>query len=107
MRGLAMIGIFSLTGCAMTLPVNGMVEGSGEHFVGQATGHLDGAGELTMKTERGTTCTGRFVYVNPREGSGTFHCSDGRSGPFTFVSTGHRGTGTGTLNGQNFTFTFG
>ncbi len=32
---------------------------------------------------------------------------DGRSGPFRFVSTGTRGTGTGDLGGSRFTFTFG
>jgi hypothetical protein len=99
---------FLLTaGCSMTLPVTGMVESTGEQFSGKATGHLDGAGELTIKSNKGATCTGRFVYVNSREGSGTFTCDDGRSGPFTFVSTGSRGTGKGTLNGQPFTFTFG
>jgi len=68
---------------------------------------VDGAGELTITSNRGSTCKGTFVYVNSREGSGTFNCSDGRSGPFKFVSTGRRGTGQGTLDGQPFTFTFG
>lgn len=94
-------------GCSMTLPVVGTVESTGERFAGTATGRMDGAGTLTIRSTRGTTCEGRFVYVTAREGSGTFTCSDGRSGPFTFVSTGKRGTGTGRLDGQPFTFTFG
>ncbi len=97
----------ALTGCSLTLPVTGSVQSTGESFSGTATGRMDGAGELTITSNRGAVCKGRFVYVSSREGSGTFNCSDGRSGPFTFVSTGRRGTGTGSLNGQQFIFTFG
>lgn len=95
-----------LTACSMTLPVQGMVQGSGETFAGTATGEMDGAGTLTIRSAK-TTCTGAFVYVTRRQGSGTFSCADGRSGPFEFASTGTRGTGTGDLGGQKFTFTFG
>jgi hypothetical protein len=97
----------SLAGCSMTLPVTGQVQGTGETFSSKATGHLDGAGELTIVSNRGPTCTGRFVYTTGRRGEGTFTCTDGRSGPFTFVSTGSRGTGSGQLDGRLFTFTFG
>lgn len=51
--------------------------------------------------------TGDFVYVTSREGSGVFNCDDGRSGPFSFVSTGSRGNGHGSLGNQAMTFTFG
>ena len=64
-------------------------------------------GTLTITSSLGRTCDGTFVYVNNREGSGTFTCSDGSSGPFNFVSTGTRGTGTGNLGGKPFTFSFG
>ena len=108
MRGLAFgISALFLSACSMTLPVTGSVQSTGETFSGSATGHLDGAGELTITSNRGSVCKGTFVYVNSREGSGTFNCDDGRSGPFTFVSTGRRGTGKGTLDGQPFIFTFG
>ena len=108
MRGL-LIPLVStlLAGCSMTLPVVGSVQSTGESFTGSATGRIDGAGELTITSNRGAVCKGRFVYVTSREGSGTFNCSDGRSGPFSFVSTGRRGTGTGTLDSQPFIFTFG
>ena len=95
------------TGCSLTLPVRGQVESTGESFTGSATGQLDGAGTLSIVSTSGTTCDGNFVYVTGRKGEGTFNCDDGRSGPFTFVSTGQRGTGKGTLDGQPFTFTFG
>jgi hypothetical protein len=68
---------------------------------------MDGAGELAITLDGGVRCSGRFVYVNGREGSGVFNCADGRTGPFTFVSTGSRGTGSGRLNGVEFVFTFG
>jgi hypothetical protein len=107
MRKIASLIAILCAGCSMTLPVTGQVQGTGEKFTGAATGHLDGAGDLKITSTNGAVCTGAFVYVNGREGSGTFHCSDGRSGPFTFVSTGTRGTGQGTLDGQPFIFTFG
>jgi len=97
----AMVG-----GCSMTLPVNGHVEGTGEAFTGEATGYSDGAGNLKISSPK-TTCTGQFVYTSRREGKGTFTCADGRSGPFEFVSTGTRGTGTGDFAGKRFIFTFG
>jgi len=95
------------TGCAMTLPVRGQVQNSPETFSGTATGHLDGGGNLQMLSSKGAVCKGNFVYVNHRQGEGVFNCDDGRSGPFTFVSTGTAGTGYGTLDNQRFTFTFG
>jgi hypothetical protein len=96
-----------LAGCSMTLPVTGLVQSTGENFAGTATGHMDSAGELTITSSKGATCGGTFVYTTRREGEGTFKCSDGRSGPFSFVSTGARGTGHGTIDGQPITFDFG
>ena len=92
--------------CSMTLPVEGLVQGTGETFAGSATGQMDGGGTLTIRSAK-TSCTGAFVYTTRREGKGTFKCDDGRSGPFEFVSTGSRGTGFGDLGGRKFTFTFG
>ncbi|SRR6266851_6092425 len=96
-----------LAACSLTLPVRGATETGDETFSGSATGYLDQSGTLTIQSDKGTTCTGEFVYVTPRQGQGTFRCSDGRSGPFTFVSTGTHGTGTGRLGERRFTFTFG
>lgn len=97
----------ALSGCSLTLPVWGQVGDTGETFGGTATGYADGAGDLALVSNRGARCTGSFVYVTRREGEGTFNCEDGRTGPFRFVSTGQRGTGSGTLGGQPVTFTFG
>lgn len=106
-RLLAIGSAAALTGCTLTLPMSGVVASSSESFVGHATGHMDGAGELQLTMNTGATCTGRFVYINGRQGSGTLTCSDGRAGSFDFVSTGNRGTGSGALAGKPFTFTFG
>ena len=96
-----------LSGCALTLPVTGQLSDGSETFIGDATGQLDGVGTLKITSSKGTKCSGDFVYVTERKGEGTFTCNDGRSGPFSFVSTGTRGTGTGQLAGQLFTFKFG
>jgi hypothetical protein len=108
MKRLALgFAVCALAACSLTLPVRGALEDSGEKFTGSATGDMDGAGNLTIAFTSGRTCTGAFVYVTHRQGEGTFECSDGATGPFSFVSTGLRGTGSGTIRGQRFTFVFG
>jgi hypothetical protein len=104
--GVSAIFLFVL-GCSMTLALRGQVQNSNETFSGTATGYMNGSGDLQVVSSKGSVCEGNFVYVTRREGEGVFHCNDGRSGPFRFVSTGMNGTGHGTLGGENFTFTFG
>jgi hypothetical protein len=99
--------LMGLSGCAMTLPVSGQSTDGSETFTGKATGYADGGGTLELASNRGLNCKGSFVYETRRSGSGTFICTNGQSGPFQFVSTGTRGTGTGTIGGRTFTFTFG
>lgn len=101
LAALAVVG-----GCTMTRAVTGQIQNSSETFTGSATGGIDGSGDLAVTTTSGAVCTGTFVYVTERRGEGTFRCSDGRTGPFHFASTGSRGTGEGDLGGQHFTFTF-
>lgn len=96
-----------LAACTLTLPVTGQMQSTTETFAGSATGHMDAAGELELTMNTGAKCVGQFVYVTPRQGSGTIKCTDGRSGTFDFVSTGQRGAGSGTLDGKPFTLTFG
>lgn len=95
-----------LAGC-LTLPVSGSTEDGSERFYGTATGYLSGGGTISLESTKGAKIEGTFVYINRRQGEGTFRCADGRTGPFTFVSTGSYGTGTGRLGNQYFTFTFG
>jgi hypothetical protein len=92
---------------SVTVRAQGIVQGSGEEFSGTATGYADGAGDLMVVSTKGTTCRGNYVFITQRQGEGVFTCSDGRSGPFEFVSTGRRGNGRGSLGAQTFVFTFG
>jgi hypothetical protein len=105
----ALFSLMLLAGCAtsLTLPVDGSVQQTGERFWGTATGYADGSGNLQISSSAGVTCQGNFVYITRRNGRGVFLCSDGRSGPFSFVSTGNRGVGSGSLGNDIFTFTFG
>jgi hypothetical protein len=66
--------------------------------------YLDRIGVLSIvSSNNNTVCTGKFVYVSSRDGEGVFDCTDGRSGPFRFASTGSRGTGTGKIDDKSFT----
>jgi hypothetical protein len=103
---LAAGALLSLTACAAHR-VEGVVEGGREAFSGGSFREVDGGGVLTVNSSLGVICTGNFVYIRPREGTGTFSCSDGRTGPFSFVSTGLRGTGSGVVGGKRFVFSFG
>lgn len=104
---LSALSVLMLAGCSLTLPVTGRMTAGPEEFTGTATGRTDGSGTIALRSTQGATCGGRFVYVTSREGSGTLECSDGRAGPFEFVSTGRKGTGSGTLSGAPFVFAFG
>lgn len=97
----------ALGGCSMTLAVQGSSESGDEQFTGSATGYADGGGTLEIASSKGLKCSGTFVYVTRCQGQGTFTCTNGQSGPFEFVSTGTRGTGTGHIGNRRFTFTFG
>ena len=96
-----------LTACSVTAPVRGSMEDGSETFAGTATGYADATGTMSISSNRGLSCVGSLAYVNARQGTGTFNCSDGRSGPFQFTGNGQRGHGVGRLGNQRFTFTFG
>lgn len=103
------LGLLVLSACSMTLPVQGDFNKGQERFLGQATGQMDGTGTLSMTTESGNQCMGKFKYDQPRvSGSGTFECADGRKGDFHFTSNGTSGVGFGkTTKGVPFKFAFG
>ena len=94
-----------LSACSMTLPVQGSIMNSEEMFVGDATGYLEGEGEIRITSSHGRICPGNN---SGRSGSGTFACSDGVPGTFTFNSTGSKGIGFGQLStGERARFAFG
>lgn len=96
-----------VSACSPTLPVQDTMHNFAETITGSTTETMGGATELHIVSSRGSICNGGFNYVTSREGNGVFACSDGRTGPFHFVSTGTHGAGYGSLEGQNFTFRFG
>lgn len=96
----------SAAGCSITRQVQGVAEGTGETFLGTATGSTDETGSIEIRSSR-TVCRGSFVYTTFRQGSGAVACDDERRGKFNFVSPGWRGgTGTGIFGKNRIAFTF-
>ena len=97
-----------ISGCSMTLPLDGKLQGSNDRFLGEATGYMDRTGILSATTTSGKKCTGDFKYLSKATGAGIFRCDDGREGNFLFNSSGYNGTGFGKMtDGEEFTFYFG
>ena len=101
--------IFLLAACDMTVAVSGML-GDGEKLSGSLTQYLDG-GTIEIFGGPRTHCVGNFSYHRKEhsdtDGGGTLVCDDRRMGSFTFVLSGMKhGRGSGTLNGEPYTFTF-
>lgn len=101
-----LVAVLVLAGCTATATVQGQTDNGDETFKGTAVGGLDGSGTIDLTSSKGKRCTGTFVYVTQRNGEGTFQCNTGQGGAFKFVSTGTRGTGTGSIAGRAFTFSF-
>jgi hypothetical protein len=76
---LASAGLFSGTGPVIAIMADDL-------FVGEAEGHLSGAGTLLIhsQTSPELTCTGQFTSSAVLGGSGRLHCSDGTSMIFQF-----------------------
>jgi hypothetical protein len=110
MKSLIMVSIFFvLSGCSMTLPVEGSLGESNERFLGEATGYMSGEGTLVVRTANGLECDGKFKYSKSwASGNGNFNCSDGRTGEYIFTQSGNRGNGVGKLSdGEEIRFKFG
>jgi len=98
---------FALGGCSITFGVQGASDDGRETLTGTATAYSDGSGVLKIVTSEGRSCSGEFVFIHERQAQGTFTCSDGQRGPFSLVGTRGHGTGSGTIGGKPFSFTFG
>ncbi len=82
----------------------------GELFVGEAEGHLNGAGTISIHSQRNPAlaCFGQFTSTAERGGSGTLLCSDGVSATFRFQRLSiFRGHGTGTSSRGPISFAYG
>jgi hypothetical protein len=99
----------TLGACASstTSSLYGTTEDGAEKFSGSTTTSVSGVGTLTIASEAGLSCSGRFVYVLHRLAKGTLNCANGQSGSFELISAGGRGTGSGTFGSRRFTFDFG
>jgi len=103
---LTTISVTLLAGCSTGRDVNGYVNGTGESISGNATGFMDRSGKVTLNLSSGATCEGR-VNKNSGGSKGRLDCTDGRGGPITLITSRTGGHGFGTLNGQEFKFTYG
>ena len=81
-----------------------------ELFVGEAEGHLSGAGTLAIRSQKNPalTCLGEFTSSAALGGSGQMHCSDGASASFNFQRLCmFRGYGVGSFSRGAMSFAYG
>ena len=96
-------GLFSATGKVIAIL-------AGNLFVGEAEGHLNGAGTLSIhsKADPALTCTGQFTSSATLGGSGQLQCSDGATATFQFQRlTVFRGHGAGETSRGPMSFAYG
>ena len=99
----AAAGLFSATGAVIAIL-------AGELFVGEAEGHLNGAGTLAIHSQRdpGITCVGDFVSSASEGGAGKLRCNDGTQATFRFERlTILRGHGSGSFSRGAMSFVYG
>lgn len=99
----ASAGLLSATGAVIAIL-------AGELFVGEAEGHLSGAGTLAIHSQKNPalTCVGQFTSSAALGGSGQLQCSDGASATFRFQRLSVlRGYGTGDSSRGGMSFTYG
>jgi len=83
---------------------------AGDLFVGEATGHLSGAGTLAIRSQRdpALTCRGTFTSSAALGGSGEMRCTDGATATFSFKRLNiFRGYGVGSFSRGAMSFTYG
>jgi hypothetical protein len=99
----ARAGLFSATGEVIAIL-------GGDLFLGEAEGHLSGAGTLAIHSQRkpGLTCTGQFTSSKELGGKGQLRCSDGSVSTFQFKRLSvRRGYGAGSFSQGAMSFTYG
>jgi hypothetical protein len=95
--------LFSATGTVIAIL-------AGDLFVGEAEGHLSGAGTLAIHSQKdpALTCVGQFTSSAELGGSGQMHCSDGSTATFHFQRlTMFRGHGVGNFSRGSMSFAYG
>jgi hypothetical protein len=95
--------VFSATGAVIAIL-------AGDLFVGEAEGHLSGAGTLAIHSQKdpALTCLGQFTSSAELGGSGQMQCSDGSTATFHFqrlnMFCGH---GIGNFSRGSMSFAYG
>jgi hypothetical protein len=82
----------------------------GELFLGEAEGHLSGAGTLAIHSQKkpALTCSGEFTSSAEHGGKGQLKCTDGTGSTFHFKRlTLRRGHGSGSFGKGSMNFTYG
>lgn len=83
---------------------------AGDLFVGEAEGHLNGAGTLAIRSQNdpGLTCLGKFTSSAELGGKGELRCSDGSVSTFQFKRLSvRRGYGGGSFSRGPMSFAYG
>ena len=96
-------GLFSATGMVIAILADDL-------FVGEAEGHLSGAGTLAIHSQRDPdlTCVGQFTSSAVLGGTGQMHCSDGTAATFHFQRLSVlRGYGVGSFSRGPMSFAYG
>ena len=95
--------MFSATGAVIAIM-------AGNLFLGEAEGHLSGAGTLAIHSQKnpGLTCRGEFTSSAELGGKGQLRCSDGTTSTFKFQRlTLRRGHGAGNFGSGSMSFSYG
>lgn len=96
-------GIFSATGNVIALL-------AGELYLGEAIGHLNGAGTIAIRSQKTphVTCLGEFTSSALLGGSGQMRCTDGATATFQFKRLNiYRGHGVGEFSRGPMNFAYG
>src|SRR5476651_1794193 len=100
---LAGAGLFSATGAVIAIVADDV-------YVGEAEGHLSGAGTLTIRSQKdpSLTCLGQFTSSAALGGAGQLQCSDGATATFSFKRlTVYRGYGVANFSRGEMSFAYG
>ena len=95
--------LFSKTGPVIAIMANDL-------FLGEAVGHLSGAGTIAIHSQRdpAVTCLGKFTSSAKLGGSGQMRCTNGATGTYHFTRlTMEKGYGQGRYNQRSMSFTYG
>lgn len=103
---IGMIALLSLAGCSGRVPALGETS-DGEKFTGMFDRRADGlGGAVTLISDRGVNCNGRWYLDEDQTGSAVITCSDGRTGTAELSVQQANGSMTGMLGGKPFKGTF-